>query len=100
MDGATKKAALDKLHHMAPLIAYPSELLNDAKLNSYYKDLKVDTKSLLKTELNYNRYAMKLAVKLLNEPVNRYDWTGSFGRASTVNAFYSPTTNSIRSYDN
>lgn len=96
MDEVTKKSALQKLHHMASLIAYPEELLNDEKLNDHYKDLIIDPLSLLKTELNYNRYAMRLAVKLLKEPVKRFDWTGLFGAASTVNAFYLPTTNSIR----
>lgn len=94
MDETTKAAALDKLRHMTPLIAYPDELLDDDKLSEHYKGFDVDPDSLIKTELNYNRYALKKAVELLNEPVKRFDWT-NFGTAAEVNAFYSPSTNSI-----
>lgn len=51
-DDNTKKAALEKLDNMAPLIAYPNELLEDEKLNDYYIGLEVNSKSLLKTELS------------------------------------------------
>lgn len=93
MDEVTKKAALKKLHHMKPLIAYPDELLSNIKLNDYYKDLKIDLKSLLKTELNFNKFMLKKSVELLKEPVKRFDWREN--SASTVNAFYSPMQNSI-----
>lgn len=95
MDEKTKEAAIEKLGNMAPLIAYPNELLNDEKLNDFYKDMTVDSSSLLGTELSINRFAFERNVKSLYKPVDRLDWTGLFGAASMVNAFYDPTINAI-----
>lgn len=95
MDYKTKQEALLKLDKMKPLVAYPKELLDDEMLDNYHKMIVIDKTSFLKTNLNLNIFSNNLAVQLLEEPVDPFDWTGVFGRASTTNAFYSPTSNSI-----
>lgn len=95
MDEKTKKEALNKLTNMKPLVAHPAELKQYNKLNDYYKNVSIDTKSLIKTELNLNRFAIGLMVKSLDKPTDPLDWTGIFGGASTANAFYLPMSNAI-----
>lgn len=95
MDEGTKKGAIQKLDLMASLVAYPKELLNNNKLNEFYKKYVIDKKSAIKTELNFNRVMIERSLQSLDEPVDPLDWTGIFGGASTTNAFYSPTSNSI-----
>jgi len=45
MDEATKKGAIQKLDLMASLVAYPKELLNNNKLNEFYKKYVIDKKA-------------------------------------------------------
>lgn len=99
MDKTTKKEALDKLNKMVSLLDYPKELLNDTKLNEHYKKFVIDRKSIIKTELSFNRVIIEESLQSLDKPVNQLDWTGVFGAASTVNAFYAPTSNSISLYN-
>lgn len=100
MEEDTKEQALDKLEAILPLIAYPDELLDDQALDDYHKDLMVDPKSFLKTVLGDNLFASKYYFQNLREPVIRDDWTGFYGAAATVNAFYNPAANTIRKSKN
>ena len=96
MDQETKRAALEKLDEIVPLIAYPDEFFDDQKLNDYYKNLKVYPESLLKTVLSYSLFMMAGEFGKLREPIDKRDWTGLYGGAAIVNAFYNPTTNTVR----
>ncbi|KAJ8664429.1 hypothetical protein QAD02_006091 [Eretmocerus hayati] len=95
MDPATKKSAIDKLVAMKSLIAYPDELLDDNKLNDFYKDLTVNPDSFVKTILGINRFAQKRYSTMYKKPMSKFDWTGSFGMVATVNGFYNPNENSF-----
>lgn len=95
MDKTTRNEALDKLNGMEPRMAYPEELLNISKLDDYYKNLIIDSNSLLKTELNVNRFLYDLEIQSIDRPLNSMDWDEPFGSAATTNAFYSRATNTM-----
>lgn len=95
MDWNTKIEAVTKLNRMLALVAYPEELRDNEKIDEYYKNLVIDPKSLFKTELNLNRFKYDLKVQSLDKIVDSYDWSGIFADASTINAFYAPTSNAL-----
>lgn len=95
MDQDTKEKALEKLRHMLPLVAYPDEILDDKKLINYYKNLTIDPHSYLKTKLKINFFRFENEVISLTQSIDKSDWTGLYGKAAVVNAFYDPKDNSI-----
>lgn len=83
----TKLAAIKKLNLMEIQIGYPD------KINSLFKDLKVDmNKSLLENTVDITYDLSEKQYKLYGERVDRSDWSMS---AHTVNAMYSPMENTI-----
>ena len=95
MDEKTRKAALEKLENIVPHIAFPDELLDDQKLEDYYENLEFDSGSYLKTKLKINKFFIDKSFRKVREAVNVTDWE-SHVSSSVVNAFYSPSENSIR----
>lgn len=95
MDHETKMAAINKLNHMKLLIAYPDELLDNEKLDNYYKELTIDTRKPSNTVRNFIRFIDAKKFQSLNEPEDKFDWTGIYGHAAVVNAFYNPLDNSV-----
>lgn len=95
MDEETKKAALDKAESMSTHIAYPDELLNDTKLEEFYRKLEISPGNYLQSMLNLTLFGTEYSFEKLRQPVNKSDWI-SHGRPAIVNAFYSSIENSIR----
>ncbi|CAB3411031.1 unnamed protein product [Caenorhabditis bovis] len=93
MDENTKKFALQKASEMINQIGYPDFILNDEKLDDWYKGLEGaqdDTYSALVEKTIQWRNTFHY--RRLLEPVNRHEFISS---AAVVNAFYSPTRNAI-----
>ncbi|XP_075211266.1 M13 family metallopeptidase neprilysin 2 [Lycorma delicatula] len=95
MDDKTRAAALDKAKSMATHIAYPDELLDNQKLEEFYKGLEVDRNDYLGTILNMTKFGTEYGFGRLREPVNKTEWI-THGRPAIVNAFYSSIENSIQ----
>lgn len=97
MDNKTRKAALDKADRMTTHIAYPDELLDDNKLEEFYKKLEITPGNYLKSILNLTLFGTEYSFGKLRKPVNKTDWI-SHGKPAVVNAYYSSVENSIRKY--
>lgn len=95
MDNETRKSALNKLHSMSTHIGYPDEIMDNAKIEEYYKDLEIDANDYLKSVLHMNVFGTDYAFNKLRKPVNKTDWV-THARPAIVNAFYSSIENSIR----
>jgi len=95
MDEGTKQKALEKARKMDSHIAYPSEFLDDKKLEEHYANLQFAPDNFLKLALNVHKFKMDNSYKELRELVNKTNWL-EHGYAATVNAFYSFTENSIQ----
>lgn len=95
MDSETKKEALKKLRTMKSNIAYPSELMNDASVESYYKNLQLNETNYLQSAISIDTHSKEFACSRFHLPVNRTDW---IDHATTifVNANYNGKTNSIQ----
>lgn len=95
MDNETRQSALNKLKAMSTHIGYPDEIMNDAKIEKQYENLKIDENNYLTSVLNMNVFGTDFAFNKLRKPVNKTDWI-THARPAIVNAFYSPIENSIR----
>ncbi|XP_053978584.1 neprilysin-2 isoform X1 [Hylaeus volcanicus] len=95
MDEDTRKSALSKAASMASHIAYPDELLDDNKLEDFYKNLELTTDNYLEGILNLTLFGVEYSFSKLRKPVNKSDWI-THGRPAIVNAFYSSIENSIQ----
>jgi membrane metallo-endopeptidase-like protein 1 len=95
MDEETKKSALNKAESMSTHIAYPDELLDDNKLEEFYKKLEITPGNYLQSILNLTLFGTEYSFEKLRKPVNKSDWV-THGRPAIVNAFYSSIENSIR----
>ncbi|XP_044750309.1 uncharacterized protein LOC123310736 [Coccinella septempunctata] len=95
MDQDTKNAALEKLRHMDKYIAYPDELMDDTKLEGYYKDLHLTNDNFLEIVLNVSKFQTEKDMMQLSEPVIRSDWR-TRSSVAIVNAFYDLNANAIQ----
>ncbi|XP_026818159.1 neprilysin-2-like [Rhopalosiphum maidis] len=95
MDDETRKNALDKANSMTSHIAYPDELLDDCKLNAFYKNLEINEKDFYTSILNLTRFATDYNFSRLRQPVNKSDWV-THSKTAIINAFYSYDENSIQ----
>lgn len=95
MDEITRMAAIEKAKSMTSHIAFPDELIDNNKLEEYYRGLDVQPDSLLKNVLRVRTFNDKHAIARLRKPVNKTDWE-SHTMPATVNAAYSPLENSIQ----
>ncbi|KAK6634979.1 hypothetical protein RUM44_000228 [Polyplax serrata] len=95
MDDETRKQALDKAKSMVTHIAYPDELLDVTKLESFYGNLTVDPEYYLESVLNLSTFGTEYSFGKLRQPVNKTEWI-SHGRPAVVNAYYSGIENSIQ----
>ncbi|KAI5709268.1 hypothetical protein M8J76_014310 [Diaphorina citri] len=95
MDEVTRRAALDKAKSMTTHIAYPEELLINAKLEEFYSGLEVEPTNYLEAVLNLTRFGTNYSFSQLRKPVNKTDWK-THGNPAVVNAFYSSIENSIQ----
>lgn len=97
MDNETRNSALNKLHKMTTHIGYPDEILDDSKLEEYYKNLDIDPDKYLESVLKMSVFGTNYAFNKLRKPVNKTDWL-SHAKPAVVNAYYSALENSIREY--
>ncbi|KAJ8668512.1 hypothetical protein QAD02_010175 [Eretmocerus hayati] len=95
MDDETRKAALDKAESMTTHIAYPNELLDDNKIEEFYRKLELSPGNYLQNMLNLTLFGTEYSFEKLRKPVNKSDWV-THGRPAVVNAFYSSIENSIQ----
>merc|ERR1719341_196623 len=95
MDDETRVRAINKSLAITPHIAYPEELLNEAKLEELYAGLHITDGELLSNMRNLTVFGTNYSFKRLRERVNKKDWK-NHGAAAVVNAFYSPLENSIQ----
>lgn len=95
MDETTREAAMVKAKVMVAHIGYPDELMDDSKIEKYYKNLTLDENKYFESILNISRFDSQKTLKALWKPVNKSDWeTHSY--VAMVNAFYNGGENSIR----
>merc|ERR1719341_1027082 len=95
MDDETRVRAINKSLAITPHIAYPEELLNEAKLEELYAGLHITDGELLSNMRNLTIFGTNYSFRRLREKVNKNDWK-NHGAAAVVNAFYSPLENSIQ----
>lgn len=95
MDNKTRAEALRKLNSMDTLIGYPDELMDDAKLEGYYKDLNVSGETYLQDILKIQKYFGDFEFGRLRDLFNKTDWI-DHSKPADVNAYYSGIENNIR----
>lgn len=95
MDNVTRVAALNKVKSMSTHIGYPDEIMDNTKLEEYYKGLEINPDQYLESVLKMNVFGTDYAFNKLRKPVNKTDWV-THSRPAIVNAFYSSIENSIR----
>ena len=94
MDDITKQEALKKLHSMVAHVGYPDELLDNSKLEEYYRKLEVDPDKYFESVLKVNLFGLETMFSKLRLPVNKTAWEGH-SRPTSFDAFYIPTENSF-----
>ncbi|XP_025081160.1 neprilysin-1-like isoform X2 [Pomacea canaliculata] len=92
MTQPTKEAALKKLSFITRKIGYPDLILNDTALNAKSDMYEVDLQNFFGTVNEINKKDYLWMLKNLRKPVDRTKW---FMSASTVNAYYDPSSNEI-----
>jgi len=92
MDGPTRDLAQDKADKVMQMIGYPTNLITEEQLATYYSKLAVDSASYFTNILSSHAFALELGNNKLGKPVDRSEWHMS---PPTVNAYYSPTENQI-----
>lgn len=95
MDDETRQSALGKLKAMSAHIGYPDEIMDEARIEKQYENLKIDENNYLTSILNLNVHGEDFTFNELRKPINKTDWV-SHARPTVVNAFYSLIENNIR----
>ncbi|RZC36911.1 endothelin-converting enzyme 1-like, partial [Asbolus verrucosus] len=94
MDDTTKNHALDKIKTMHLHIAYPDELLDDQKLEDYYRNLTFSPTDYLHSILNLTLFKYHIEFPQLDEVISKKDWR-NHAYVALVQAFYDHSENSI-----
>lgn len=97
MDGETREQAIQKLHTMATLIAYPDELKKNDVLLEYYKNLEIDETSYFQNSFMITIFLSDMTYRKLREPVIKNEWK-TWSKAAQVNAFYNRAHNHISKF--
>merc|ERR1712142_943402 len=98
MDEETKANAIKKANGMLYLIGYPDYILDEEKLMKQYENWTVSANSSwLETQRNYMDYFHNERNHDLIEEKRRTSWPETWVgfNPTTINAGYSPTSNSI-----
>lgn len=95
MDDKSREAAIAKAKAMHFHIAYPDELVDDEKLQQYYRNLELEPDSLLHSIMRIRRFLSDHTLSKLREPLNKTDWE-EHSIPTKVGGFYSISENSIR----
>ncbi|KAI4898593.1 hypothetical protein NFI96_033249 [Prochilodus magdalenae] len=93
MDAETKKKAIEKAHAVLAKVGYPEFILNDTYINEDIKRLSFTEKDYFGNVMQTLRFIAQADIGWLRKSVPRTEW---FTNPTTVNAFYSSSTNQIR----
>lgn len=93
MDGPTKERATEKAHAVLAKVGYPNFILNDSYLNHDLKQLSFSEKDYFGNVMQTLKFIAQSDLAWLRKSVPRTEW---FTNPTTVNAFYSSSTNQIR----
>ncbi|MGH0173550.1 UNVERIFIED_CONTAM: hypothetical protein FKN15_066073 [Acipenser sinensis] len=93
MDEETKSKAKDKAHAVLGKVGYPDFIVNDTYVNEDIKQLSFSEKDYFGNVLQTLRFKAQSDFGWLRTKVPRTQW---FTNPTTVNAFYSSSTNQIR----
>lgn len=80
------------MNNVHDLIGYPDFIENTTALNERYSTLITKEDDYFGNEIRLIQYALKMEIKNFRQKVNRQEWDMS---PSAVNAYYSPTRNTI-----
>ncbi|KAJ0179111.1 hypothetical protein K1T71_004823, partial [Dendrolimus kikuchii] len=92
MDSTTRQKTLNKLKAIRNFVGFPTWLLTHEQLDKHYKHAEVVEGSLFESYLKLTWAAVKKSFESLREKPDRDRWVAT---ATTVNAFYSATLNSV-----
>ncbi|XP_059061160.1 neprilysin-4-like [Achroia grisella] len=92
MDTSTRLKTLSKLKAIRNFVGFPAWLLTHQQLDKHYKHAEVVEGNLFETYLKLTWAAVKKSLESLREKPDRNRWVAT---ATTVNAFYSATLNSV-----
>uniref|UniRef100_A0A671XVJ8 Phosphate regulating endopeptidase homolog, X-linked n=1 Tax=Sparus aurata TaxID=8175 RepID=A0A671XVJ8_SPAAU len=92
MDQPTKKRAVEKAHAVLAKVGYPEFILNDTYLNEDLKQLAFNEKDYYGNVMQTLKFIAQSDISWLRKSVPRTEW---FTNPTTVNAFYSSSTNQI-----
>lgn len=95
MDKDTRAKAIEKANAIDFNIAYPNEMMDDQKLNEYYRELELHPKLLLNSVLRVRTFQNNQKIRDFRQPILREDWREFAIRAANVDAFYHTAANSI-----
>lgn len=87
MDDTTRDKAIEKANAMILIMGYPDELADDAKLEEYYHDLKLQPNSYLQSVLNIQKFARDRKIHDFRNPILRNDWRSIAPQVTEVDAF-------------
>ncbi|XP_035475542.2 phosphate-regulating neutral endopeptidase PHEX [Scophthalmus maximus] len=93
MDQPTKKRAVEKAHAVLAKVGYPEFILNDTYLSEDLKELEFSKMDYYGNVMQTLKFIAQSDVAWLRRSVPRTEW---FTNPTTVNAFYSSSTNQIR----
>jgi membrane metallo-endopeptidase-like protein 1 len=95
MDDSTRERAHIKVDKMTPVIGYAKEILNNKLINEFYSDLELTSSSYINNFMKLKVFINEYYVRQFRQPVDKHSWK-THGGAAVVNAFYSPSENSIQ----
>ncbi|XP_050188493.1 phosphate-regulating neutral endopeptidase PHEX isoform X2 [Myiozetetes cayanensis] len=93
MDSETKRRAHEKAKAVMAKVGYPQFIMNDTYINEDIKTLKFSESDYFGNVLQTRKYAAQSDFYWLRKEVPKTEW---FTSPTTVNAFYSASTNQIR----
>ncbi|XP_009705027.1 PREDICTED: phosphate-regulating neutral endopeptidase, partial [Cariama cristata] len=93
MDSETKRKAYEKAKAVMAKVGYPQFIMNDTYINEDIKTLKFTENDYFGNVLQTRKYAAQSDFYWLRKEVPKTEW---FTSPTTVNAFYSASTNQIR----
>ncbi|KAI5091992.1 phosphate-regulating neutral endopeptidase isoform 1, partial [Silurus meridionalis] len=93
MDAETKTKAIEKAHAVLPKVGYPEFILNNTYINKDIEQLSFTEKDYFGNVMQTLRFIAQSDIGWLRTTVPRTEW---FTSPTTVNAFYSSSTNQIK----
>uniref|UniRef100_A0A4W5L4L6 Phosphate regulating endopeptidase homolog, X-linked n=1 Tax=Hucho hucho TaxID=62062 RepID=A0A4W5L4L6_9TELE len=93
MDGTTKMKAIEKAQSVLAKVGYPEFILNDTYINQDIKQLVFSEDDYFGNVMQTLSFIAQSDLSWLRRTVPRTEW---FTNPTTVNAFYSSSTNQIR----